>query len=44
MISFLLEAYASGRPIKVLLNANDKYFPSSNAANGRCTIARISNQ
>jgi len=44
MISFLLDSYINGRPIKVVLNPNDKYFPSSNAPNGRCTIARISNQ
>jgi len=44
MISFLLESYLAGRSIKVVLNPNDKYYPSANAANGRCTIARISNQ
>jgi hypothetical protein len=44
MISFLLDSYANGRPVKVVLNPNDKYYPAANAANGRCTIARISNQ
>ena len=44
LISFVLEAYVSGRPVKVVLNPADKYYPASNAPNGRCTIARISNQ
>lgn len=44
LISFALAAYESGRPVKVVLNPSDKYFPSQNAPNGRCTIARISNQ
>ncbi len=44
LISFALEAYASGRPVKVVLNSADKYYPTPNAANGRCTISRISNQ
>ena len=44
LISFALEAYLSGRPVRVVLNAADKYYPAPNAANGRCTISRISNQ
>lgn len=36
LISFALAAYATGEPVKVVLNAGDKY-------NGdRCTIMRIS--
>ena len=43
MIDFIKEAYVSGRPIKVVLNPNEKYYPTSNAPNGRCVIARVSN-
>lgn len=43
MIDFVKEAYVSGRPIKIVLNPNDKYYPSANAPNGRCAIARVSN-
>lgn len=43
MIDFVKEAYVAGRPIKVVLNPNDKYYPAANAPNGRCVIARVSN-
>lgn len=43
MVEFVKEAYVSGRPIKIVLNPNDKYYPSANAPNGRCAIARVSN-
>ena len=44
LISFALAAYESGRSVTVVLNPSDKYFPSQNAPNGRCTISRISNR
>lgn len=44
LIEFAKEAFATGRAVKVVLNPNDKYYPAGNAANGRCTISRISAQ
>lgn len=43
MIDFVKEAYVSGRPVKIVLNPNEKYYPAANAPNGRCVIARVSN-
>ena|SRR5436190_10532540 len=43
MINFAIAAYVNGQPVRIVLNPNEKYYPSSNAPNGRCTIARISN-
>ncbi len=44
MISFALASFESGRSVNVVLNPNDKYYPSANSPNGRCAIARISNR